>query len=224
MSQVPNQPQGNAYNPAGGQMPMPNQYAPQNQMPQGQYQTPQPPKKPFYKKPWFIILAVIIVIGIIVAAAGGGDSSSSSSSSGNSDNAGTSEQADNTQPAGDSQPADKAEVDTDYPITIDGAEVVTDSLGDKAIVVTYTWTNNSDKNASFDVALDAKAYQNGVELEVNCFVDGAECLDVRDVRPGTTTTLKQAYKLADTSEVEVEVKELLSFNDDIIASQKFAVQ
>ena len=189
----------------------------QNPVPQGQYQPQQPPKKPFYKKPWFIILAVIIVIGIIGAAAGGG-SDSSSKDNGKSDNTGTSEQAN------DAQPAEDAGVKTDYPTSIDGAEITTDSLGDKAIVVTYTWTNNSDKNASFDVALDAKAYQNGVELEADCFIDGADCLDVRDVRPGTTTTLKQAYKLADTSEVEVEVKELFSLSDDIIASQKFAVQ
>lgn len=95
MSQAPNQPQGNAYNPAGGQMPMPNQYTPQNQMPQGQYQVPQPPKKPFYKKPWFIILAVIIVLGIIAAASGGSDSSSKDS--GKSENTSTSEQTNDAQ-------------------------------------------------------------------------------------------------------------------------------
>lgn len=213
MSQTPNQPQGNAYNPADGQMPMPNQHAPQNQMPQGQYQIQQPPKKPFYKKPWFIILAVIIVIGIIAAAAGGGGSDSSSTNS---------NQTGDTKSAGQ---AEQAEVKTDYPVTIDGAEVTKDSYqGKDVIVVTYTWTNNSDKATSFTIALNAQAYQNGVELETSLFTDGAEVGDLRDVKPGTTSTVKIAYELADTSEVEVEVKEQFSLNDEIIASQKFAVQ
>lgn len=190
----------------------------QNPVPQGQYQIQQPPKKPFYKKPWFIILAVIIVIGIIAAAAGGGGSDSSGKDSGKSDNTGTSEQNENA------QPAEKAEIDTDYPITIDSANVGTDSLGKKVIIVTYTWTNNSDKAVSFEVALDAKAYQNGIELPVDVFMDDAESYDFRDVKPGTTSTINVAYELADTSEVEVEVKELFSLNDDVIASQKFAVQ
>lgn len=213
MSQTPIQPQGNVNNPAGGQIPM------QNQMPQGQYPIQQPSKKPFYKKPWFIILAALVIIVIIGAAISGGDSNSSSKDGGNTGNTGTSEQA------GDSQPADKAEVDTDYPTTIDGAEVTKDSYqGKDVIVVTYTWTNNSDKATSFTVALNAQAYQNGVELETSLFTDGAEVGDLRDVKPGTTSTVKIAYELADTSEVEVEVKEQFSLNDDIIASQKFAVQ
>ena len=60
--------------------------------------------------------------------------------------------------------AQQEEVQTEYPVTIDACAVTSDYQGNPAIVVTYTWTNNSSDPQMFEVAIDDKAFQNGVEL------------------------------------------------------------
>lgn len=116
-------------------------------------------------------------------------------------------------------------VDSKYGVTIDSSQVGTDYDGKPAIVVTYTFTNNSDKATSFMVAVSAKAFQNGVELGDALVVDGVDSQPLMsDIKPGATITVQDAYLLADQSEVTVEVSELFSLSDDLIATQVFTVQ
>ncbi|MBP3223618.1 MAG: DUF5067 domain-containing protein [Actinomycetaceae bacterium] len=168
------------------------------------------PKKPLYKKPWFIILVVFIVIGIIAVASGGGDSSSSSASPSTSASA---------------EAAKEKEVKTDYPTTVGEGVKAKDYEGKDAFVVTYEWTNNSNEATNFEVALSAKAYQNGVELEKAILSsDDVNYYEFKDVKNGAKQTVKVAYKLTDDSDVEVEVKEFISLNNDVIASKKFSLK
>ena len=85
-------------------------------------------------------------------------------------------------------------------------------------MITYEFTNNSDSAVSFDVALDARAYQDGVGLETAILDEDTDYLDV-DIKPGVTKEVKKAYNLRDTStEIEIEVSELISFSDDKIVT------
>lgn len=119
-----------------------------------------------------------------------------------------------------------ATADSDYGVTIDGGTKGEDYEGKPALLVAYTFTNNSDKDANFMFATSAKAFQNGVELESAVMLDDLEGLKnaLKDVKPGASISLQLAYVLDDTSDVTVEVTELISFDDAKIASKVISLK
>lgn len=122
------------------------------------------------------------------------------------------------QAAEQSEPAEAA-----YGVTIDGCRVTEDYEGNPAAVITYTFTNNSDEATSFMVALYPKVFQNGVELDTAIGSDWDSNKYTSDVKPGSSTTVEIGYALEDMSDVTVEVEELLSFSDTILAEQTFSL-
>lgn len=105
----------------------------------------------------------------------------------------------------------------DYHVEIKDATLSSDYEGNPAIIVTLSWTNNSEETTSAMLAVNTTAFQDGVELEMAIMMD--ENYDgessVKDVRPGTTLDVQYAYVLSNTtSQVEVEVSELFSFDSD----------
>ena len=99
-----------------------------------------------------------------------------------------------------------------YGVTIDGCRVTEDYQGNPAVVVTYTFTNNSDEATSFMVALYPKVFQNWDSEKYSS-----------DVKPGSSTTVEMGYALEDMSDITVEVEELLSFSDAVLAEQTFSL-
>lgn len=120
------------------------------------------------------------------------------------------------------QPAEE-QASSKYAVTIDGSTVTTDYEGKPAIIVDYTFTNNSDDATSFAVACSQKAFQNGVQLETAVVLDDLGNGYLAEIKPGATTSARMAYSLADESDVTVEVKELISFDDTILAEATFPV-
>lgn len=108
-------------------------------------------------------------------------------------------------------------------MTIDGCRVTEDYQGNPAAVVTYTFTNNSDEATSFMVALYPKVFQNGVELGTAIGSDWDSEKYSSDVKPGSSTTVEMGYALEDMSDITVEVEELLSFSDAVLAEQTFSL-
>ena len=117
-------------------------------------------------------------------------------------------------------------VDSKYVVTIDSSTLGTDYEGKPVIIVSYTFTNNSDKATSFLVAVSPKAFQNGVELASGIVADGSvdSAALMSELKPGASIAVQSAYVLADQSDVTVEVSELFSLSDDLIATQVFTVQ
>ena len=107
--------------------------------------------------------------------------------------------------------------------TIADCPVTADYSGETAIVVTYTFTNNSDKATAFFTAVSAKAFQNGVQLDTGIVQDIDAQSSINEIKSGATTTVQQAYLLDDQSEVSVECTELISFDDTVIAEKTFSV-
>ena len=103
-----------------------------------------------------------------------------------------------------------------YAVTIDGAEQTTDYSGDPALVVTYTFTNNSDEATSMMVALRDEAYQDGVECDM-AFVQDVGGDSMSKVKPGSSAQVRKAYALTSSSPVEIEVTELFSFDKTVLA-------
>ncbi len=109
----------------------------------------------------------------------------------------------------------------DYHVEIKGASLTKDYEGKSAIVITYAWTNNSDDTTSAMVSIGNKAFQDGVQLE-SAVIVGDDSYDaeasMKDVRPGTTIDVQCAYVLtSETSTVEFELTEWISFSDDMVA-------
>lgn len=135
------------------------------------------------------------------------------------------------QPSGEpqqaSQPADAAkdepQAESKYAVTIDDCKVTTDYRGKPAIVVTYTFTNNSDKATAFMTAISAKCFQNGVQLDYAVVEDADGQSGMNEIKPGATTTVDQSYLLDDESDVSAECTELISLSDDILAEKTFSV-
>lgn len=209
------QPQQPYYPPQQGQP-----YPPQN--PQAQYQPPYPQQPPQKKKGKGCLIAVIVVVVLlvaIVAISGGGSKDSN-----------TSKPASEPANLSDISEIDSASVATETPATtgegtvgdqyikIVGAEYATDYQGNKCVVVTYEWTNNSDEGTSFFVAVNAKVFQNGIQSDY-AVVSGLDSKDTTEIKPGATLTVQKAYALQDeTSPIEVECEELFNFGDEVITT------
>lgn len=84
------------------------------------------------------------------------------------------------------------------------------------VVIEYSWTNTSDKAASFSFSITDKAYQNGVELDSAFGCDNIDSGDtLKEVQPGATQKVKSAFILDDTSDVNIIVSEFL-WGDELI--------
>ena len=138
---------------------------------------------------------------------------------------GSSSSADDSAPA-EAQPAESQvsePTQSDYAVTIDGSTVTTDYEGAPAIIVDYTFTNNSEEDTSFAVACSQKAFQNGVQLENAIVTEDLGNGYMAEIKPGSTTTARIAYSLTDESDVTVEVEELFSLDDTMLAEATFSV-
>lgn len=110
-----------------------------------------------------------------------------------------------------------------FDVSIDSVEVGADYEGKPALIVTYTWKNNSEKTTSYASALHAKCFQNGVQLETAFVFEGIDSDGyMAEVRPGYGTTFQMAYQLKDTENpVEIEVGELFNYKGELLVSKTF---
>lgn len=109
----------------------------------------------------------------------------------------------------------------EYLVDIKSARLSEDYEGKPVVVITYGFTNNSDEAASFYLAFEDKVYQNGVGLEKAYILDDDDPYDdgnqMKDIKTGASLDVEVAYLLNDAeTDVEVEVKELFSLNDDMV--------
>lgn len=110
----------------------------------------------------------------------------------------------------------------EYAVSIDDATMTTDYAGNPALLVTFTWTNNSDDATSFAVAFYAKCFQNGVQCDT-ATVSGIDSNYMTEIKPGATTTVQHAYKVSGTSDATVEVTKLISLDNTILAEKTFSI-
>ena len=151
------------------------------------------------------------------------NSASSSSGTNNASDTNNTSSTDSSSTSGDSSSSSTNTSKSKYAVTIDSWEAGTDYKGANAAIVTYTFTNNSDDATSFMVAISAKAFQNGVQLE-SAIVTDIDSQDImKEIQPGATITVQRGYLLDDNSEITVQCSELISFNDAILAEQSFTL-
>lgn len=104
-----------------------------------------------------------------------------------------------------------------YEVSIGELEFVQDYTGAPAILIHFTFTNNSEENKSAVFTLDCQAFQNGIGLKNATTMDDSvhksEDL-MKEIQPGATIELTEAYLLSsDTAPVEFYITEAISFDD-----------
>ena len=135
---------------------------------------------------------------------------------------GSGESTETNQGSGSAQPpAEQTTNLGDYKVEIKECRLAKDYEGKDIVIVKYGFTNNGDDATSFMIALDAQVYQNGVGLNNTYFTaDSANYSSdnqMKDIKKGASIDVEVAYDLNDTeTDIEVEVKELFSFDDSVV--------
>ncbi len=95
----------------------------------------------------------------------------------------------------------------DYDVSILGSQFTTSKQGKKAILVAYSFTNNSDKVAKFADVLSAEAYQDNAACAQAGMVNQDYDIEtmLAEVNPGETKEVYEAYLLKNNSDVTVRV-------------------
>lgn len=126
-----------------------------------------------------------------------------------------------TEPVATEAPAPDSMIG-DYSLVIDSCRMASDYEGKPVVIVKYIFTNVSDNDAtSFSFAFEAAAFQGGVGLNESWFVEESADYNMEDqnkeIKKGATIEVEVAYELNDTTtDIEVEVSELFSFDDTTI--------
>lgn len=105
----------------------------------------------------------------------------------------------------------------DVEVAIGELEYVQDYFGDPAILIHFTFTNNSEENKSAMFSINFTAFQNGIGLKDATILDDSvyDASDLsKEIQPGTTIELAKAYTpSSETAPIEVTVSESISFDN-----------
>ena len=159
------------------------------------------------KKITSLILAILLIATFGVFALGSGESESTTT------NQGTGK-------------AEATDTDTnlgDYKVEIVSCRLApaTGYQDKDVVIVKYSFTNNNDEAEAFYLAFEDTVYQDGVGLNECYFVDDSANYDsanqTKEIKTGASIEVEVAYELNDTTtDIEVEVKELFSFDDSVV--------
>lgn len=105
-----------------------------------------------------------------------------------------------------------------YSVEIKSCRLAEDYEGKPIVIITYGFTNNGKESASFSFAITDEVYQADIGLNKCYFADDSANYNsdnqTKDIKSGASLDVDVAYVLNDTSsDVVVEVSELISFND-----------
>lgn len=114
--------------------------------------------------------------------------------------------------------------DGDYVVIIDGTRQTRDFEGQPALVVEFTFANNSDEPENFVFAATPKAYQDGVELEAAILDGNGSSNAMKDIKPGKSIVVQEAFILDDTGDVTIEVTEAFDLDEDVIVTETVTVE
>ncbi len=171
-------------------------------------------------------LAIVSAVCAVAVAGCGSKAQTSAQASATTDSAPASAAASGTeQSASSSTSQESAASNSKYAVTIDNARLVADYEGNPAVAIDFTFTNVSDEDAaSMAVALNPEVYQGGTECSIAFTVDEDTGGYMKKVKKGASVPVTMVYSLNDTTtDVEVEVKELFSWDNTVLAQKVFSL-
>ena len=113
----------------------------------------------------------------------------------------------------------------DFSVVYSRHETGTDYEGKPCLYYYYTFTNKAADNQMAAVVTSVKAFQNGVECSIGISTEGRPEVEnyMKEIQSGGSIEVCEVYELTDTSDVTMEAKELISF-DDAKDTQVIALQ
>lgn len=163
------------------------------------------------------ILALVLALAMCIALAACGGSSESAApapapaSSQSSTSAAASAATESTEAEVPEAEAEQAAAPAegegdvgDFHVVINGAKKDVDYEGNPVIIVTYTWTNNSEETTSPMASMITQAFQDGVEMEYG-ILDHEYNDGMTNVRPGTSIETDAVFSMTSESVVEFEI-------------------
>lgn len=108
-----------------------------------------------------------------------------------------------------------------YEVVIDSCRAGESYDGFPVVIVKYIFTNNSENAASFSGSISTTAYQDGIELSKEYFVDTSANYSAdnqsKEIKTGKSIEVEVAFKLNDNkTAVEVEASQFFSFNNKTV--------
>lgn len=103
-----------------------------------------------------------------------------------------------------------------FAVKLTGYETSTDYEGAPCLLVYYDYTNNGEDNSSAMTDCYFKAFQGGVECDTAITSDSNDAMDnyMKEIQPGTTVNVCEAFKISGPSDVTLQASELISLSDD----------
>ena len=92
----------------------------------------------------------------------------------------------------------------EYHVVINSAKKDVDYEGNPVIVISYTWTNNSEETTSPMGSMITQAFQDGVEID-DGILDHEYNDGMSDVRPGSSIDVDAVFNIKSDSTVEFEI-------------------
>lgn len=123
--------------------------------------------------------------------------------------------------------APEEEKPVEFAAKIIGVETILDYDGTPLLAVTINWTNNSNYTIDYLSKLKCQAFQDGIELEKQYYVNEelypiiSQNYKLRDnnIRSGISLKITEFFKIKNTNNIiEIEVDEIVSFNSEPLDS------
>lgn len=104
--------------------------------------------------------------------------------------------------------------------------VSTDFGGEPCLLVYYDYTNNGQSASSAMVDVNLTAYQNGASLEAAIPASSDDAIDafMKEIQPGETVNVCQAFSLKDMSAVTLQATDTFGLDTGITATQTLNLQ
>lgn len=104
----------------------------------------------------------------------------------------------------------------DYDIEFTNYEIIDDK-----VIITYSFTNNTDESTGEFLNIIIRAFQDGLEIDEVYDTDLVEDTFLKNIQSGATVELKKVFKLRNTeSAIALEAKKLAG---DLIAKKEFEI-
>ncbi len=153
------------------------------------------------------VIAGIIAMFCVLTVSGCGDVGTESSTLNSSEIEATNVAIEDTTVAAVEEEIEADASDSEFAFEVVSTSMSTDYEGKSVLVVEYNFTNNSEKATSFTFACQDKVFQNGVECDSS--VIGCDAIDsqmqLNDIQPGTTYTLKVGYHAEAGTPVDIQI-------------------